>query len=199
MELATRPELLIFLDEPTSGLDSDTAWSICALLRKLANSGQAIMCTIHQPSGQILEMFDRLLVLSEGRQVYFGDIGPRSQTLTSYFKRFGARRCEVDENPAEWLLDLLDKKSIDWPAAWESSDERSKILSDIMAMKPNLVPLISADTASKSDHDEYPVPFMRQLYMVTWRVLCHDWRTPSYLWSKYLMIFLLVSSDGIDL
>ena len=44
VELVAKPELLLFLDEPTSGLDSQTAWSICTLLRKLANHGQAILC-----------------------------------------------------------------------------------------------------------------------------------------------------------
>lgn len=43
VELAAKPALLLFLDEPTSGLDSQTAWSICALLRKLADNGQAIL------------------------------------------------------------------------------------------------------------------------------------------------------------
>lgn len=38
-ELAARPELLLFLDEPTFGVDSNTAWSICTLLRKLADNG----------------------------------------------------------------------------------------------------------------------------------------------------------------
>ena len=42
------------LDEPTSGLDSQTAWSICKLIRKLADNGQAILCTIHQPSAILL-------------------------------------------------------------------------------------------------------------------------------------------------
>lgn len=50
VELAAKPDLLLFLDEPTSGLDSQTAWSISTLIRKLSNNGQAILCTIHQPS-----------------------------------------------------------------------------------------------------------------------------------------------------
>jgi ATP-binding cassette, subfamily G (WHITE), member 2, PDR len=71
VELAAKPELLLFLDEPTSGLDSQTAWSILALLKKLANSGQAILCTIHQPSALLFQEFDRLLFLaSGGRTVY---------------------------------------------------------------------------------------------------------------------------------
>lgn len=53
VELAAKPDLLLFLDEPTSGLDSQTAWSISMLVRKLANNGQAILCTIHQPSAYV--------------------------------------------------------------------------------------------------------------------------------------------------
>ncbi|KAJ3912289.1 ABC transporter [Lentinula edodes] len=51
-------------DEPTSGLDSQTAWSICTLLRDWANNGQAILCTIHQPSALLFQEFDRLLFLA---------------------------------------------------------------------------------------------------------------------------------------
>ena len=51
IELAARPELRLFLDEPTSGLGDNTARSTCTLLRKSADDGQAILCTIHQPSG----------------------------------------------------------------------------------------------------------------------------------------------------
>jgi ABC-2 type transporter/CDR ABC transporter len=70
-----KPGLVLFLDGPTSGLDSQTAWSICVLLRKLANNGQAILCTIHQPSALLFQSFVRLLFLQNGGQnVYFEDI-----------------------------------------------------------------------------------------------------------------------------
>ena len=68
VELAAKPQLLLFLDEPTSGLDSQTAWSICSLIRKLAENGQAILCTIHQPSAILFQRFDRLLLLAKGKQ-----------------------------------------------------------------------------------------------------------------------------------
>lgn len=54
VELAAKPPLLLFVDEPTSGLDSQTSWAILDLLEKLTKSGQAILCTIHQPSVCIL-------------------------------------------------------------------------------------------------------------------------------------------------
>jgi ATP-binding cassette subfamily G (WHITE) protein 2 (PDR) len=107
VEMAAKPALLLFLDEPTSGLDSQTAWSICALLRKLADNGQAILCTIHQPSAILFQEFDRLLFLAKGgRTVYFGEIGEGSKTLTNYFERNGSHACGPDENPAEWMLSV---------------------------------------------------------------------------------------------
>lgn len=69
VELAARPALLLFLDEPTSGLDSQTSWSICDLLTKLSRSGQAVLCTIHQPSAILFQRFDRLLLLAKGTEL----------------------------------------------------------------------------------------------------------------------------------
>ncbi|RYP81363.1 hypothetical protein DL769_002009 [Monosporascus sp. CRB-8-3] len=63
VELASKPELLMFLDEPTSGLDSGAAFNIVRFLRKLADAGQAILCTNHQPSAVLFENFDELILL----------------------------------------------------------------------------------------------------------------------------------------
>lgn len=102
VELAAKPSLFIFLDEPTSGLDSQSSWAICTFLRKLAASGQAVLCTIHQPSAMLFQAFDRLLFLAKGgKTVYFGDIGESSHTLLDYFESNGARKCGDQENPAE--------------------------------------------------------------------------------------------------
>lgn len=74
VELVSRPTLL-FLDEPTSGLDGQSSYKIVGFLQKLASTGQAIMCTIHQPSAALFAGFDMLLLLKEGgRTVYMGAI-----------------------------------------------------------------------------------------------------------------------------
>jgi ATP-binding cassette, subfamily G (WHITE), member 2, SNQ2 len=107
VELAAKPELLLFLDEPTSGLDSQSAFNIVRFLRKLAAAGQAILCTIHQPNSALFENFDRLLLLQRGGEtVYFGDIGKDAHVLLDYFHRNGAD-CPPDVNPAEWMLDAM--------------------------------------------------------------------------------------------
>ena len=104
VELAAKPELLLFLDEPTSGLDSQSAFNIVRFLKKLAGAGQAILCTIHQPNAALFENFDRLLLLQRGGQtVYFGDIGKDACVLIDYLRRHGAE-CPPDANPAEYML-----------------------------------------------------------------------------------------------
>jgi ABC-type multidrug transport system ATPase subunit len=110
VELAAKPALLIFLDEPTSGLDSQSSWAICSFLRKLAEHGQAVLSTIHQPSALLFQEFDRLLFLAKGgRTVYFGDIGDQSRTLLDYFESNGARVCGANENVS--LIDPLSSQT----------------------------------------------------------------------------------------
>lgn len=191
VELAAKPALLLFLDEPTSGLDSQTAWSICTLLRKLANNGQAILCTIHQPSAVLFQEFDRLLFLaSGGRTVYFGDIGHKSKTLTDYFESNGSRKCGVEENPAEWMLDVIgaapgSRNTIDWPQMWRESPEKQAIRDKLAEMRSDLKNLPVDDDPTSLR--EFAEPFGLQLLAVTTRVFEQYWRTPSYLYSKTLL------------
>ncbi|CEH13462.1 pleiotropic drug resistance abc transporter [Ceraceosorus bombacis] len=108
VELAARPKLLLFLDEPTSGLDAQAAWSIVRFLRKLADAGQAILCTIHQPSGELFNTMDRLILLKKGGEVvYNGDLGKNCSVILPYFAGVCGRECQEHENPAEYILDVI--------------------------------------------------------------------------------------------
>ena len=191
VEMAAKPALLLFLDEPTSGLDSQTAWDICNLLRKLANNGQAILCTIHQPSAILFQSFDRLLFLaSGGRTVYFGDIGENSKTLTSYFEKNGSRPCGVEENPAEWMLHVIgaapgSQNDIDWPQVWRESPEKQNIRETLTKMKDDLKHQIVDDDSTALR--EFAAPLSVQFFAVSKRVFEQYWRTPSYLYSKVLL------------
>ena len=133
VELAAKPQLLLFLDEPTSGLDGQSAFNIVRFLRKLAGAGQAILCTIHQPNAMLFENFgaclmppcsavslefmlnnvepDRLLLLQRGGETaYLGDIGPNAKVLTDYLARYSAV-CPGNVNPAEFMLDVIGNGS----------------------------------------------------------------------------------------
>ncbi|KAL0066972.1 Multidrug resistance protein [Marasmius tenuissimus] len=192
VELAAKPALLLFLDEPTSGLDSQTAWSICTLLRKLADNGQAILCTIHQPSALLFQEFDRLLFLARGgRTVYFGDIGNNSRTLIDYFESQGADPCPPEANPAEWMLHVIGAApgataKRDYAEAWRQSPEYMAIKKELASKKETLGAKL-ADSDTQASHGEFAAPFSTQLYYCWRRVLEQYWRTPSYIYAKLIM------------
>ena len=73
IELVTRPSI-IFLDEPTSGLDSFAAYNVVRILRNLsrAGGGTTVLCTIHQPSSEVFNVFDVLTLLGGGSTNYHG-------------------------------------------------------------------------------------------------------------------------------
>lgn len=84
VELAAKPNLLLFLNEPTSGLDSQSAYNIVRFLKKLAHAGQAIICTIHQPSSVLIQEFDMILALNPGGNTfYFGPVGENGSAVTN--------------------------------------------------------------------------------------------------------------------
>ena len=190
VELAAKPALLLFLDEPTSGLDSQSSWAIVAFLRKLADNGQAVLATIHQPSAILFQEFDRLLFLAKGgKTVYFGDIGQNSETLLNYFSRNGAPACGEDENPAEYMLTQVGagatgKSNQDWHEVWKNSQEVQDLQTELDHIQQEMGSKHTVDGSAES-HSEFAMPFTTQLYEVTKRVFQQYWRTPG----KFTIIF----------
>ncbi|KAF9670633.1 hypothetical protein SADUNF_Sadunf13G0089200 [Salix dunnii] len=101
-EMLINPSLLI-LDEPTSGLDATAAYRLILTLGSLAQKGKTIVTSIHQPSSRVYQMFDSVLVLSEGRCLYFG----KGSEAMSYFQSAG-HSPSFPMNPADFLLDLAN-------------------------------------------------------------------------------------------
>ncbi|GMF41521.1 unnamed protein product [Phytophthora fragariaefolia] len=108
VELAAQPNVL-FLDEPTSGLDARSAKLIMDGVRKVANTGRTIVCTIHRPSAEVFSVFDSLLLLKRGGEAVFaGDLGENASEMINYFESIdGVTQLKEDYNPATWLLELI--------------------------------------------------------------------------------------------
>lgn len=194
VEIAAKPDLLLFFDEPTSGLDSQTAWSICSLMRKLADHGQAILCTIHQPSAILMQQFDRLLFLAKGgRTVYFGDLGPNMTTLIKYFENKGSARCPPNANPAEWMLEVIgaapgSRADKDWPEVWNQSPERAQIRQELAEMKEELLQRPQAPRTA--GYGEFAMPLWTQFLICLQRMFQQYWRCPSYIYAKAAMCII---------
>lgn len=102
-ELVTEP-CIFMLDEPTTGLDSDNAFNVLSTLKDLAyEEGKLVVCTIHQPSVEMMALFDKVLVLHEGNKVYDGPFTKIKSSFTNNGIIF-PDNC----NPCEFLMNQLN-------------------------------------------------------------------------------------------
>ncbi|KAL4784857.1 ABC-2 type transporter-domain-containing protein [Aspergillus varians] len=187
VKLVSKPSILIFLDEPTSGLDGQAAFNIIWFLRKLADVGQAVLVTIHQPLASLFAQFNTLLLLAKGgKTVYFGDIGHNGATVKEYFGCNGAP-CPQDINPAEHMIDVVSRSlsvGKDWNEVWLASPEYT-----VMTQELNH---IIRDAASKppgtlDDGHEFAMLIWTQLKLVTNQNNASLWRNMEYINNKFML------------
>ena len=198
VELVAKPSILIFLDEPTSGLDGQAAFNTLRFLKKLAAAGQAVLCTIHQPSAQLFTQFDALLLLARGgKTVYFGDIGDNAATIKSYFERNGVP-CPPEANPAEHIIDVVSgslSKGRDWSQVWLDSPEHAKVTEDLDRMIEDAA---SSPPRTLDDGHEFAAPLKEQTKLVTHRMSIALYRNTEYIMNKFMLHILVSLFNGFS-
>ncbi|CAK1586360.1 unnamed protein product [Parnassius mnemosyne] len=102
LELVNNPPVF-FLDEPTSGLDTVTTVQCVKLLRQLARQGRTVVCTIHQPTASLLELFDQVYVIADGRCIYQGD----TEAMVPHLQSVGLP-CPRHHNPADFIIEITE-------------------------------------------------------------------------------------------
>ncbi|KAK9327466.1 ABC-2 type transporter-domain-containing protein [Lipomyces starkeyi] len=187
VELVSKPSILIFLDEPTSGLDGQSAYNTVRFLRKLADVGQAVLVTIHQPSAQLFAQFDTLLLLAKGgRTVYFGDIGDNAQTIKDYFARYGAP-CAPTANPAEHMIDVVSghlSQGRDWHKIWLESPEHEHTVKELDGI---INEAAAKEPGTKDDGNEFAMPLWEQTKIVSQRMNVALFRNADYVNNKFAL------------
>ena len=179
IELVGKPKLL-FLDEPTSGLDAQSSYNIIRFIRKLADAGWPVLCTIHQPSATLFEHFDHLLLLMRGgNTAYFGEIGKDSRTMIDYFESNGGPTCSPEANPAEYILECVGagtagKVTKDWAQVWSNSPEAAALEDELETIHSSVDHIVSRKV------ETYAQSFWLQLHLVYKRMNISWWRSPSY-------------------
>lgn len=142
VELVSDPRLM-FLDEPTSGLDAFTAFYIIESIKRLAEREyRTIIMTIHQPRTNILNLFDKILLLSQGKTVFFGNL----EDALVHFERCGYE-CPRHENPADFFLDIISIDNRSEEAQTESKQRADKLIRAWEAEHPE---------EQQSSHQQHP-------------------------------------------
>ncbi|KAJ9179246.1 hypothetical protein P3X46_011056 [Hevea brasiliensis] len=186
VELVANPSI-IFMDEPTSGLDARAAAIVMRTVRNTVDTGRTVVCTIHQPSIDIFEAFDELLLMKRGGQViYSGPLGRNSHKIIEYFEEIpGVPKIKEKYNPATWMLEVSSiaaevRLGIDFAEHYKSSSlyQRNKALVNELSTPP----AGAEDLYFASQYSQSP---WGQLKSCLWKQWWTYWRSPDYNLVRY--------------
>ncbi|XP_014622990.1 pleiotropic drug resistance protein 2 isoform X2 [Glycine max] len=181
VELVANPSI-IFMDEPTTGLDARAAAVVMRTVRNTVDTGRTVVCTIHQPSIDIFENFDELLLMKRGGQViYGGPLGRNSQNLIEYFEAIaGVPKIKDGCNPATWMLEISSpvvesQLNVDFAELYTKSDlyqKNQEVIKELCTPVPG--------TKDLHFPSKYSQSFVTQCKACFWKQNCSYWRNPQY-------------------
>ncbi|KAK4369497.1 hypothetical protein RND71_013289 [Anisodus tanguticus] len=198
VELVANPSI-IFMDEPTSGLDARAAAIVMRTVRKTVDTGRTVICTIHQPSIDIFEAFDELLLMKRGGQViYAGPLGVRSQTMVEYFEAIrGVPEIRESDNPATWMLDV---SSSSMEAKLDVNFAEVYVNSDLYQRNQLLIKELSTPAPPSKDlyfPTQYSQSFITQCKACFWKQHWSYWRNSQYNAIRFFMTIIIGILFGV--
>ncbi|KAL3675440.1 hypothetical protein R1sor_025388 [Riccia sorocarpa] len=190
VELVANPSI-IFMDEPTSGLDARAAAIVMRTVRNTVDTGRTVVCTIHQPSIDIFEAFDELLLLKRGgRTIFAGPLGRGSHKLVEYFEGIsGTPKIKEGYNPATWMLEVSSvaaetQLGVDFADIYESStlcQSNKRLVDEMSQPAPNARDLWFPT--------KYSQPLFSQVLSCLWKQRITYWRNPKFNNMRFLFTF----------
>ncbi|KAG6525841.1 hypothetical protein ZIOFF_015812 [Zingiber officinale] len=198
VELVSSPSI-IFMDEPTTGLDARAAAIVMRTVRKAADTGRTIVCTIHQPSIEIFESFDELLLMKRGGQlIYSGPLGILSRNMRRYFEAIpGVPMIIEGQNPATWMLNITSpameyKLGIDFGTIYRKSSLHKDNI--------NLVDELSERQTTTEDlhfKSKYTQSFSSQCISCLWKQHRSYWKNPEHNIIRVIITFSVSLLFGV--
>ncbi|WCJ30771.1 ABC transporter G family member 37 [Euphorbia peplus] len=193
VELVANPSI-IFMDEPTTGLDARAAAIVIRAVKNVVETGRTVVCTIHQPSIDIFEAFDELILLKNGgRIIYSGPLGLNSNKVIEYFENIdGVPKIKDNYNPATWMLEVTNLSAeaelgVDFAQIYEESD--------LYRINKELVEQLSIPTPGSEElhfASRYSRNSWEQFKACLWKHHLSYWRSPSYNLTR--MVYMVCAS-----
>ncbi|XP_047334134.1 ABC transporter G family member 34-like [Impatiens glandulifera] len=192
VELVANPSI-IFMDEPTSGLDARAAAIVMRTVRNTVDTGRTVVCTIHQPSIDIFEAFDELLLMKRGGQViYAGPLGNQSHKLIEYFESV-ERVPKIMEgyNPATWMLEVTSPSM-----ETQLNKDFAEVYANSSLYKRNqdFVNELNIPTPGSQDlhfPTKYSQSFTSQCHACLWKQYLSYWRNPQYNAIRFFLTIII--------
>ncbi|CAI9281118.1 unnamed protein product [Lactuca saligna] len=197
VELVANPSI-IFMDEPTSGLDARAAAIVMRAVRNTVDTGRTVVCTIHQPSIDIFESFDELLLLKRGGKIiYAGPLGRRSQNVIDHFEEVdGVQKIPNKYNPATWMLEVSSgvaeiRLGVDFADHYSASplQQRNKAMVKELSVPPLGVEDLHFET-------QYAQSMWGQFTSCLWKMWWSYWRNPDYNLVRFFFTLLCALMVG---
>ncbi|CAI5476817.1 unnamed protein product [Closterium sp. Yama58-4] len=179
VELVANPSI-IFMDEPTSGLDARAAAIVMRTVRNTVDTGRTVVCTIHQPSTDIFEAFDELLLMKTGGEViYMGPLGVNSKHLIKYFQgQRGTDHVSLHALPGSVPLHFPTRYSTSFLAQFLANlskqplIDNEALIASLSTPPPNSAPLHFPT--------RYSTSFLTQFLANLWKRSLMYWRAPDF-------------------
>lgn len=202
VQLLDKPHIL-FLDEPTLGLDSSTALAVLRLLHQLADEGTTVVLTVHQPSMEMVEMFNSVLLLARGGQVVYDG---SASNMPRYFAEQGFI-APKNGNPTDFYLDLL-LRQLD-----ETAEQAQLRIAQLVTAWQKLSRVGSVSYTDKIDLRQFrreKTSFQNTMMTIMKRQTLATFRTPDVLFTRgfqgvalaifYTLFFAPLKNqrDGVD-
>ncbi|GLT97658.1 hypothetical protein SLE2022_152130 [Rubroshorea leprosula] len=197
VELVANPSI-IFMDEPTSGLDARAAAIVMRTVRNTVDTGRTVVCTIHQPSIDIFDAFDELLLLKRGgEEIYVGPLGRHSCHLIKYFEEInGIPKIKDGYNPATWMLEITSAAQ---EAAIGVNFTNIYKNSELFRRNKELIKELSSPSPGSKDlyfPTRYSESFFTQCMACLWKQYWSYWRNPPYTAVRFLFTTFIALMFG---
>ncbi|KAL1504553.1 hypothetical protein AB1Y20_010953 [Prymnesium parvum] len=187
VELVKKPAVLV-LDEPTSGLDSASAFGVMDGLVRLAAKGHTVITTIHQPSSEIWTLFDKFLLLSLGRTIYFG----QAKNAPQYFGKMGHNVPEYS-NPTDFFIGLVNT---DFPLYSADVEALAKNYAE-SEEKKRMLEIVAKVAKQDKFSKRTSASAVEDFVTLSVRNLKNNVRNPGIFWVRFVMYVMLSLMIGL--